>query len=44
MRATLQAQLDEQRRISDDESKERTFLMGKFRNLEHEVRGGSVVN
>merc|ERR1712045_714706 len=37
LRANLQAQLDEQRRIADDESKERTFLLGKYRNLEHEV-------
>merc|ERR1712198_521276 len=34
---TLTAQLDEQKKISDDECKERTFLLGKFRNLEHEV-------
>merc|ERR1712110_338043 len=37
IRVNLQAQLDEQRRIADDESKERTFLLGKYRNLEHEV-------
>jgi len=37
LRANLQAQLDEQRRIADDESKERTYLLGKYRNLEHEV-------
>lgn len=37
VRANLAAQLDEQRRIADDESKERSFLLGKFRNLEHEV-------
>ncbi len=38
VRSTLQAQLDEQRRIADDEAKERSFLLGKYRNLEHEVR------
>lgn len=37
IKQTLSAQLDEQRRISDDEAKERAFLLGKFRNLEHEV-------
>lgn len=35
-RSTLQAQLEEQRRLGDDEAKERSFLLGKFRNLEHE--------
>merc|ERR1719474_1684516 len=34
---TLTAQLDEQKKIADDEAKERVFLLGKFRNLEHEV-------
>ncbi len=37
-RSTLQAQLDEQHRLADDEAKERSFLLGKYRNLEHEVR------
>ena len=37
IRANLAAQLDEQKRIADDESKERGFLLGKYRNLEHEV-------
>merc|ERR1712045_339611 len=37
LRANLHAQLEEQKRIADDESKERTFLLGKYRNLEHEV-------
>ena len=37
IRQTLSAQLDEQRKIADDEAKERAFLLGKFRNLEHEV-------
>ena len=29
--------MEETKKISDDKSKERTFLLGKFRNLEHEV-------
>jgi len=37
IKQTLSAQLEEQRRIADDEAKERSFLMGKYRNLEHEV-------
>ena len=37
IKTTLVSQLDETRKISDDESKERAFLLGKFRNLEHEV-------
>ena len=37
LRQTLTAQLEEQRKIADDEAKERTFLLGKFRNMEHEV-------
>ena len=37
IRTNLHNQLEEQRRIGDDESKERSFLLGKFRNLEHEV-------
>ena len=28
---------EEQKRIGNDESKERGFLLGKYRNLEHEV-------
>ena len=31
IRANLAAQLDEQKRIADDESKERGFLLGKYR-------------
>ena len=30
IRANLQAQLEEQRRIADDESKERSYLLGKW--------------
>jgi len=34
---TLTCQLNEQTKIAEDESKERTFLLGKYKNLEHEV-------
>merc|ERR1711976_574393 len=37
IKATLTAQLEETKKIADDESKERGFLLGKYRNLEHEV-------
>merc|ERR1719373_441732 len=37
IKATLTTQLEEVKKISDDESKERGFILGKFRNLEHEV-------
>merc|ERR1719402_790686 len=37
VKSTLTAQLEETRKISEDESKERTFILGKYRNLEHEV-------
>ncbi|MFO0005859.1 MAG: hypothetical protein ACK559_32510, partial [bacterium] len=37
IKQTLTAQLEEQRKIADEEAKERAFLLGKFRNLEHEV-------
>jgi len=37
IKTTLVSQLDETKKVSDDESKERSFLLGKFRNLEHEV-------
>merc|ERR1711892_1325712 len=36
IKTTLVTQLEETKKISDDESKERAFLLGKFRNLEHE--------
>ena len=29
--------MEETKKISEDESKERTFLLGKFHNIEHEV-------
>merc|ERR1719317_864265 len=37
VKTTLITQLDETKKIAEDESKERSFLLGKFRNLEHEV-------
>merc|ERR1712241_692300 len=39
VKSSLAAQLDEQRRLADDEAKERQSLLGKFRNAEHEVDG-----
>ena len=33
----MASQLEKQKRIGNDESKERGFLLGKYRNLEHEV-------
>merc|ERR550519_1005374 len=38
-KSSLMAALDEQKRVADDESKERQALLGKFRNAEHEVDG-----
>merc|ERR1711997_661447 len=35
----LSAQLQEVRRVADDEAKERQALLGKFKNLEHELDG-----
>merc|ERR1719328_34722 len=35
----LQAMLDEAKRVADDEAKERHSLLGKFKNLEHELDG-----
>ena len=34
---TLTCQLNEQTKVADDESKERTFLLGKYKILEHEA-------
>merc|ERR1711970_448246 len=34
---TLTCQLNEQNKIAEDESKERTFLLGKYKNQEHEA-------
>ena len=35
----MQAQLDEQRKIADDEARERQALHSKYKNLEHEIDG-----
>merc|ERR1712038_1277438 len=35
----LQSQLQETKRVADDEAKERQSLLGKFKNAEHEVDG-----
>ena len=35
----LVAALEEQKAIADNEAKERTLLLGKFRNLEHAADG-----
>merc|ERR1712109_49099 len=35
----LVAQLEETKKVADDEAKERQSLLGKFKNLEHEVDG-----
>merc|ERR1712112_280152 len=38
-KAGLVSALDEQKRIADDEARERTSLLGKYRNMEHELDG-----
>ena len=38
-KAGLVSQLDEQKGIADNEARERTSLLGKYRNMEHEVDG-----
>ena len=38
-KASLQAALDEATRVADDEAKERSALLAKFRNTEHEAEG-----
>merc|ERR1712066_690337 len=35
----LVAQLEEVKRVADDETKERNALLGKYKNLEHELDG-----
>ena len=35
----LSGQLEEAKRVADDETKERSSLLGKFKNLEHELDG-----
>merc|ERR1719239_739135 len=37
LRQTLTQQLDEVNKVGETEAKERTFLLGRYRNLEHEV-------
>merc|ERR1719278_856987 len=39
LKAQLQTQLDEARMVADGEAKERAALLGKFKNLEHELDG-----
>ena len=38
-KASLQVALDEATRVADDEAKERSALLAKFRNTEHEAEG-----
>merc|ERR1712218_750568 len=38
-KSQLVSQLDEARKVSDDEARERTTLLGKYKNLEHEIDG-----
>merc|ERR1719187_1817198 len=38
-KSALVAALDEQKRLADDEAKERVSILGKYRNLEHESDG-----
>ena len=38
-KSALVAALDEQKRLADDEAKERISILGKYRNLEHESDG-----
>ena len=38
-KGALAAQLDEAKSRADNEGRERTLLLGKFRNLEHEADG-----
>merc|ERR1739846_186417 len=39
VKSGLATQLDDIKRVADDEAKERQSLLGKFRNAEHEVDG-----
>merc|ERR1719474_2078053 len=39
MKLSLQSSLEDAKRIADDESRERGLLLGKFKNLEHELDG-----
>ena len=36
-------QLEDAKRLCDDETKERQSLLGRFRNLEHEYDGMNVI-
>merc|ERR1711997_1398270 len=39
MKVSLQGSLEDAKRIADDEARERGLLLGKFKNLEHELDG-----
>merc|ERR1712242_214499 len=39
MKASLLSALDDAKHIADSESRERQLLVGKFKNLEHELDG-----
>merc|ERR1719383_1390464 len=39
VKSSLAAQLEEAKSLADNEARERSLLLGKFRNLEHEVDG-----
>merc|ERR1712141_812783 len=39
LKSQLMGSLDEVRKVADDEARERVALLGKFKNLEHEIDG-----
>merc|ERR1719154_924548 len=39
MKLSLTNQLDDTRKLADDESRERATILGKFHNLEHDIDG-----
>merc|ERR1711997_543747 len=39
VKSSLVAALDEAKKVADDEARERSLLIGKFRNIEHELDG-----
>ena len=39
IKAQLQSQVDEARKIAEEESKERQTLLGKYKNVEHALDG-----
>ena len=43
MKIQLNNQLDDAKRLCDDETKERQSLLGRYRNLEHEFDGMNQV-